>query len=44
MAKSGRSKWRALVGSIKAMLRKPGMLNIAFWVVRFLYYVAKFFD
>lgn len=44
MAKQSRSKWRALVGSIKAMLRKPGMVSLAFWVFKLIHYVAKFFD
>ena len=43
MAKS-RSRWRSLVGRIKNLLRRAGILGLAFWVVRILYLVAKLFD
>jgi len=43
MARS-RSKWRSLVGRIKSLLRRVGILSLAFWVLRVLYLVAKLFD
>ena len=43
MAKS-RSKWRSLVGRIKSLLRRAGVLGLAFWVLRILYRVAKLLD
>jgi hypothetical protein len=39
-----RSKWRSLVGRIKNVLRRAGVLSIAFWVLKILYQVAKLFD
>lgn len=43
MAKS-RSIWRSLVGRIKNLLRRTGVLWLAFWAVKILYNVAKLFD
>ena len=43
MAKS-LSRWRSLVGRIKSLLRRSGVLGLAFWVMRILYYVAKLLD
>jgi len=43
MAKS-RSNWRSLVGRIKNLLRRAGVLSLAFWVLKILYQVAKLFD
>lgn len=43
MAKS-RSKWRSLVGRIKNLLRRAGVLGLAFWILKILYHVAKLFD
>jgi hypothetical protein len=43
MAKS-RTKWRSLVGRIKNLLRRAGVLSLAFWALRILYEVAKLFD
>ena len=41
---ASRSKWRSLVGRIKSLLRRAGILGIAFWTLRILYYVAKLLD
>ena len=41
---TNRRKRRSLVGRIKNFLRRGGILKAAFWVLRILYEVAKFFD
>jgi hypothetical protein len=39
-----RSRSRSLVGRIKNVLRRAGVLSIAFWILKILYHVAKLFD
>ncbi len=39
-----RSRSRSLVGRVKNVLRRAGVLSIALWILRILYQVAKVFD
>lgn len=39
-----RTRWRKLVGRIKTLLRRSGVLSLVLWGFRMLYYVAKLFD
>lgn len=41
---TSRSRWRLLVGRMKSVLRRVGILRIAMLLLRMLYYVAKLFD
>ena len=39
-----RNRWRLLVGWLKNVFRRVGVLRLAMLLLRMLYYVAKIFD